>query len=96
MSVVIAPISSDVARDGDRAELVETAEVDEHVRGRRPLLHHVQERLAPGEGTGSVVLGEQRDRLLDSARPRVGNLSQQHEADSVTHVPLTCQGTAPW
>jgi hypothetical protein len=37
------------------------------------------------------VLGEERDRLVDGARPRVGNLSQQHGSDSVTRLPVTCQ-----
>ena len=47
------------AGDGDRPELVEIGEVDQHVGRGGPLLHDVDERLAPREGTCPVVLAEE-------------------------------------
>ena len=78
--------------DGDRAELVEPREVDEHVGRGGPLFHHVDQRLAACERTRPVVLGEQGDRLVDGGRTRVGDLTQQHADDSFTPHPVTCQG----
>ena len=64
-----------VGGERDRAQLVEIGEVDEHVGRGGPGLHHVDERLAPCEGTCPVVLGEERDRLLDGGRTRVLDFS---------------------
>ena len=64
-----------VGGEADRLELVEAAQVDEHVGRGGPLFHHVDERLATGEGTRPVVLAEEAHRLLDGGRTRVGDLA---------------------
>ena len=56
-------------------QLGEVGEIDEHVGRGGPGLHHVDERLAPCEGTCPIVLGEEGDRLLDGGRTRVLDLS---------------------
>ena len=64
-----------VGRERDRAQLVEVREIDEHIGRGCPGLHHVDERLAPCEGTCPIVLGEESDCLLDGSRTRVLDLS---------------------
>ena len=59
----------------DRPQLGQIGEIDEHIGRGCPGLHHVDERLAPCEGTCPIVLGEEGDCLLDGCRTRVLDLS---------------------
>ena len=68
-----------VARDRDRAQLLEPVQVDEHVRRGGARLHHVHERLAAGERAGAFVRAKQPDRLFDGGRPRIFDLAKKHE-----------------
>ena len=67
-----------VARDRDRAQLVEPVQVDEHVRRGGARLHHVDERLAAGERPRALVRAQERDRLVHRGRPRVLDLAEEH------------------
>ena len=67
-----------VARDGDRAQLLEPVQVDDHVRGGGSGLHHVDERLAAGERSGALVRAQQPNRLFDRGRPRIFDLAKKH------------------
>ena len=64
-----------VGGERDRPELGQIGEIDEHIGRGCPGLHHVDERLAPCEGTCPIVLGEEGDRLLDGGRTRVLDFS---------------------
>ena len=77
MFVTIAPSSSALwsAENEIVSKLVEIGEIDEHVGRGCPGLHHVDERLAPCEGTCPIVLGEEGDGLLDGGRTRVLDFS---------------------
>ena len=59
----------------DRPQLGQIGEIDEHIGRGGPGLHHVDERLAPCEGTCPIVLGEKGDCLLDGCRTCVLDLS---------------------
>jgi hypothetical protein len=72
-----------VAADGDRAQLIEQVQVDQHVRRRRPGLHHVHQRLAACERARPLVRCEKPDRLVHGGRPRVLDLTQEH--DGIKH-----------
>jgi len=64
-----------IGGERDLAELVEIREIDEHIGRGGPGFHHVDERLAPCEGTCPIVLGEESDRLLDCGRTCVLDFS---------------------
>ena len=84
-SVAIAPISSVVPGDGDRARARRASPRSTSTSGDAARCFiTLTQRLAPCERTCAVVLGEEGDRLVDGGRTRVLDLTQQHAADSVT------------
>jgi hypothetical protein len=70
-----ADLEHAVRGEPDLAQLVEIGEVDEHLGCSRPLLHHVDQRLASRERASPLVGREHRDRFLDGGRACVFDLA---------------------
>ena len=62
----------------DGPQLLEAADVDEHLDARHTVLEDVEQTLAAGEHGGTVVGAEFAQRLIDALRARVLDRFQQH------------------
>src|SRR6185436_1971956 len=71
----------------------EIREVDEHLWRRCSLLHHVDERLPPGQRARALVGREHRDRLVHRRRARVFDLAKEHQ-EIQSRARVTCQARA--
>ena len=75
-----------VARDRDRPQVFEPAQVDEDVRRGRARLHHADERLAAGEGARAFVRRQEPNGLVHRRRPHIFDLTQEHR-ENLTQIP---------